>query len=157
MVQPRGAADVPVINKSDVKDLDSELPPIVFINDVLPTTEEEKVDKETHHGDSFLSSSSIGPRSMSSPDFLHQYQRPYDEERDWPLIEREEDEVDGAGNEQQQQPLQLNQDPNSQQQPVVEEQVRPCSMVAKVYATTLSTNEHLLPAANRCSVLFCVN
>ena len=124
-VQPKGAA-VPVINKSDVKELDTELPPIVFINDVLPTKEDEKVDKETNHIDSLLSSSSIGPRSMSSPDFLHQYQRPYDEERDWPLIEREEDEVDGVGNEQQQ-PLKLNQDPNCQQQSVVDEQVRPWS------------------------------
>jgi len=114
-----------VLSNSDVKDLNTELPPVVFINDVLPTTEgEEKVDtaKDTNFSDTFLSSSSIGPRSMSSPDFLHQYQRPYDEERDWPLIEREEDEVDGAGIEQQQ-PLKLNRGPNSQRHPVVDDQV----------------------------------
>ena len=126
-VEPRAAAPT-VINNSDEKDLETDLPPVDFINNVVPTAGEEKsaTSRETNHCDSFLSSSSIGPRSMSSPDFLHQYQRQYDEERDWPLIEREEDEVDGAGNEQQQ-PLKLSQDPNGLQQSIVDDQVWPFS------------------------------
>jgi hypothetical protein len=33
---------------------------------------------------------------MSSPDFLLQYQRPYDPDRDWPQVDVDDD-VDGVG------------------------------------------------------------
>ena len=43
-----------------------------------------------------MTSRSLGPRSVSSPDFLLQYQEAFDPDRDWPQVDDGYDDVDAG-------------------------------------------------------------
>lgn len=80
-----------VTRQDDVVNVGSEL----ICSETVPVLQtEQKSEKQKLDSAPSLEfplfESTIGQRSMSSPDFLHQYQQPFDAERDWPQVESED-------------------------------------------------------------------